>query len=138
MYETMVFWETEGQDSEIERDFAGIWRAADKVVYSRTLDRTSSARTRIERGLDPAAVRALKESSPKDLAVGGPHLAAQALDAGLVDELQVFVCPVLVGAGNRALPVRTFSWLQPTETRRFGNGTVFLRYEVDQLRPLRT
>lgn len=131
MYETMVYWETEGDDSEIERDFAGIWRTADKVVYSRTLDRVSSARTRIERGFDPEAVRALKESSAKDLAVAGPNLAGQALDAGLVDELQLLVVPALVGAGNPALPVRTFALLQLVEERRFGNGTMFLRYFVD-------
>ncbi|HKW60569.1 MAG TPA: dihydrofolate reductase family protein [Candidatus Dormibacteraeota bacterium] len=130
MYEIMVYWETGGESSEIEREFAGIWRSADKIVYSRTLDHTSSARTRIERGFDPDAVRALKDSSAKDLAVGGPHLAAQALAAHLVDELQLFVCPVLVGAGNRALPIRTLISVQLTEQRTFGNGTIFLRYET--------
>ena len=130
MYETMAYWETGGDDSEIERDFAQSWRAKDKVVYSRSLNKASSARTRIEREFDPDAVRAMKESAEKDISIGGPHLAAQAIAAGLVDELQLFVVPVLVGAGNRALPDLK-ARLSLLEERRFKNGTVFLRYGVD-------
>ncbi len=131
MYETMVYWETQGEDTDYTRDFAAIWRATDKVVFSRTLREASSARTRIEREFDPGAVRAMKESAVKDLAVGGSHLAAQAIEAGLVDELQLFVVPVLVGAGNRALPGLS-ARLALLEERRFGNGTVFVRYRIDR------
>jgi dihydrofolate reductase len=130
MYETMVYWETGGDDSEIERDFAQIWRATDKVVYSRSLESAASARTRLEREFDPDSVRAMKESVTKDVSIGGPHLAAQAIEAGLVDELQLFVVPVLVGAGNRALP-NLKARLALREERRFENGTVFLRYEIE-------
>jgi dihydrofolate reductase len=131
MYETMVYWETQGEDTDVTRDFAAMWRATDKVVYSRTLREASSARTRIERQFEPAAVLAMKESAAKNLAVGGPHLAAQALEAGLVDELQIFVAPALVGAGNRALPGLS-ARLALLEERRFGNGMVFLRYRIDR------
>ena len=130
MYETMVYWETSGDGSEIERDFAGIWRSAGKVVYSSTLQQTASARTRIERVFDPAAVRAIKEASARDLAIGGPQLAAQAIIAGVVDELQLFVAPVLVGAGNRALPDVHID-LTLLDERRFRNGTLFVRYGID-------
>ena len=132
MYETMVYWETEGEDTDFARDYADIWRAADKVVYSRTLDTARSARTRVERDFDPVTVRAMKESSPADIAVGGPHLAAQAFAAGLVDELQIFVAPALVGAGNRALAVQRFARLELLEERRFEAGFVFVRYGVDR------
>src|SRR6478752_4212408 len=107
MYETMVYWETAATPAdaqEVERDYAGIWRAADKVVYSSTLAEPSSLRTRIERTFDLDAVRRLKESREADLSVGGPDLAAQALRAGLVDEFQVFLHPVVVGGGHQALP----------------------------------
>ena len=130
MYETMVYWETGGDDSDIEREFARIWRAADKIVYSRTLQKASSARTRIERELEPDEVRRLKASAAKDITVAGPELAGQALQSGLVDELQLFVVPVVVGAGNRALPSGLTAQLALGEERRFGNGTVFLRYDV--------
>jgi dihydrofolate reductase len=132
MYETMVYWETEGEDTDITRDYATIWRAADKVVYSHTLEKAASARTRIERDFDVDAVRGMKQAAATDISIGGPQLAAQAVDAGLVDELQMFVVPVIVGAGKQALPVRTFSPLSLAEERRFGNGTVFLRYRVER------
>jgi len=107
MYEVMAFWETEGSgpgEPPVMHDFAEIWRAAEKVVYSRTLGEVSSARTRLEREFDPSAVRELVASASRDIAIGGPGLAAEALKAGLVDECQLFVAPVLVGAGKRALP----------------------------------
>lgn len=133
MYETMAYWETGGDEPEqaaAMRDFARIWRAADKVVYSRTLDGVSTARTRLERELDPAAVRRLKETADQDLTVGGPGLAAEALAAGLVDELQLLLVPVVVGAGKRALPTDLRLDLELRDQRRFANGTVHLRYSV--------
>jgi dihydrofolate reductase len=130
MYETMVYWETGGEDAAFTREFARIWRAADKVVYSRTLQHVSSARTRIERDFDAEAVLRMKDSAPRDLTVSGPELAGRALEAGLVDELQMFVVPVIVGAGKKALPAGVFVNLRLVGERRFGNGTVFLRYET--------
>jgi dihydrofolate reductase len=132
MYETMVFWE---QPSEAARqsagasDFAQIWQAADKVVYSTTLASVSSARTRIERRFEPEAVRLLKQSADRDLTVGGAALAARALEGGLVDELQLLLVPELVGGGKRALPDARLR-LALLEEHRFGNGTVFLRYAI--------
>jgi dihydrofolate reductase len=133
MYETMVFWESLPDPDampEYVRDFAEIWQATDKIVYTRTLGAVSSARTRIEREFNPDAVRELKASTDGDLSVGGAELAARALGAGLVDELQLFVVPVLVGGGKRALPDGVGGSLALLEERRFGNGTVFLRYRV--------
>jgi dihydrofolate reductase len=132
MYETMVYWETGGDEDEITRDFAQIWRGADKVVFSRTLGEASSERTRIERDFNADAVRRLKEAATGDVAVGGAELAGQAIAAGLVDELQLFVVPVLVGAGVRALPDHVFAPLALLEERRFDAGTVFLRYRFDR------
>jgi dihydrofolate reductase len=126
----MVYWETGPDEPDYLGDFTRIWRAAEKIVYSRTLETVASASTRIERDFDPAAVRALKESSARDITVGGPHLAAQALEAGLVDELQVFVAPALVGSGNAAFPARQFADLELREERHFAGGFVFLRYRV--------
>jgi dihydrofolate reductase len=133
MYETMVAWETldTGPDQQpVWRDFAEIWRAADKIVYSRTLQGASSARTRIERDFDPEAVRRMKASAGQDLTVGGPHLAAEAIKAGLVDEWHLFVAPVLVGAGNQAFPDKARVGLELLDERRFGNGMVFLSYRT--------
>ena len=107
MYETMVFWETADPDGDwpaVAREFAGIWQAAEKIVYSRTLETVSSARTRIERELDPYAIERMKQSSGSDIGIGGAELAGQAIAAGLVDELQLLLVPVLVGGGKRALP----------------------------------
>ncbi|MET0693073.1 MAG: dihydrofolate reductase family protein [Propionibacteriaceae bacterium] len=133
MYETMSYWEsplTDPDTSPVERDFATIWQAADKVVYSTTLDTVASARTRIERRFDPAAVRELKATSSTDLTIGGPDLAAQALAAGLVDQLQLVIVPVVVGGGHRALPDDLRLDLELREERRFGNGMVYLNYRV--------
>jgi dihydrofolate reductase len=132
MYETMVYWEssanTEGQPAVVE-EFGEIWRAADKVVYSRTLETVTTARTRIEREFDPEAVRRLKETAGSDLGIGGAELAAQAIGAGLVDECHLFLVPVVVGAGRRALPEARLN-LELLDERRFGNGTVYLRYSA--------
>jgi dihydrofolate reductase len=132
MYEVMLAWETldlSGQPSVIQ-DYAEIWRAAEKVVYSRTLDAVSSARTRLERDFDPEAVRQLKEASERDLAVGGPELAAHAFRAGLVDECHLFLAPVVVGGGQRSLPDEVRLDLELLDELRFGNGTVYLGYRV--------
>jgi dihydrofolate reductase len=131
MYEVMVSWETmdvAGEPPAI-RDFAEIWQTADKIVYSRTLETASSARTRIEPAFEPDAVRELKAAAERDLAVGGPDLAAQALRAGLVDECQLFLSPIVVGGGKQAFPDDRLE-LELLDERRFGNGTVFLRYRI--------
>jgi dihydrofolate reductase len=132
MYEVLVAWETFSLADQPRyiQDFAEIWRAADKVVYSRTLETASSARTRIERDFDPDAVRQLKATAERDLSVGGPDLAAQALEAGLVDELHLVVAPVVVGGGNQALPDKVRFDLELLDERRFGNGMVHLRYRT--------
>ena len=133
MYETMAVWETEptlGADSEVGQDFAEIWQAADKIVYSKTLEAPSTQRTRIERDFDPEVVRRMKASARSDLGVGGPELAADAFRAGLVDECQLFVAPIIVGGGKRALPADVRLELQLIDERRFGGGMVYLRYRV--------
>jgi dihydrofolate reductase len=134
LYEVMVAWETmdpAGQ-SPATVDYTGIWRAADKVVYSRSLDAVSSARTRIEREFDPAAVREWKASATRDLSVGGPELAAVALRAGLVDECHLFVNPVVVGGGTRALPDHLRVPLVLLDERRFDSGVVHLHYRLQE------
>jgi dihydrofolate reductase len=124
MYEVLSPWETMDDPAPVMRDFAQIWRSADKLVYSRTLGEPSTARTRIEREFDPEAVRRMEG----ELSIGGAELAGQAIRAGLVDELRLFVSPVVVGGGKAALP-EGFRWdLELVEERRFGNGVVFLRY----------
>ena len=135
MYEAMLPWETAHLDAaeapEAQREFAEIWRAAEKVVYSRTLPVVSTTRTRLESDFDPSAVRKLKESSPSDLSVGGAGLAAVAIAAGLVDEIHVFACPVLLGGGRPMWPVDGNRLdLTLMGERRFSGGTRYLRYEV--------
>ena len=133
MYETMVFWETQGDagdDHEVTADYARIWRAADKVVYSRTLESVSSDRTSLVREFEPEAVAARKTASDRDLTIGGAELGGRALAAGVVDELQLLLVPVLVGAGKRALPAGVRLDLELLEHRAFGSGTTFQRYRV--------
>jgi dihydrofolate reductase len=134
MYETMVYWETAptsgATDDAIHNDFATIWQAADKVVYSTTLTAPASARTRIEPVFEPDAVRKLKASAERDLSIGGAAIAAEALRAGLVDELHLLLVPVIVGAGKPALPDDVRLSLELLDERRFANGTVYLRYRV--------
>ena len=138
MYEVMVYWETAhtlaGQPLFI-RDFAQIWQAADKIVYSKTLERVSSARTRIERDFDPETVRQMKERAGSDITVGGPDLAAQAIKAGLVDECQLFVAPIVVGGGKPSLPNNVRQELELLDERRFGNGMVCLHYRTKRAEP---
>ena len=131
MYEVMAGWEDSQAFADAPhfiQDYAKIWQAADKVVYSRTLETVSSARTRIERDFDPKAVRRMKVHEGRDISVGGPGLAAQALGAGLVDEVHLFVAPIVVGGGKQALPDKVRVQLELLDERRFGNGMVYLRY----------
>lgn len=131
MYETMVAWEDlplANQPPHID-EFARMWRGVDKVVYSTTLGEVSSARTRIERVFEPETVRRLKDDAGTDLTIGGPHLAYQAIEAGLVDEYHLFVNPVIVGGGTRFLPDRVPIQLELVDQHRFGSGVVFLRYQ---------
>ena len=130
MYEVMAPWETLADQQSVMRDYAQIWQAADKVVYSKTLDTVASARTRIEREFDREAVRQLKAQAGRDISVGGPHLAAQAFKAGLVDECRLFLAPIVVGGGNQALPDHVRVRLELLDERRFGNGMVFLHYRT--------
>ena len=132
MYEVLLAWETLDLADEppVMRDFAEMWRAADKIVYSRTLEAVASARTRLEREFDPEAVRRLKAAAGHDLAIGGPDLAAHAFRAGLVDECHVFLAPVVVGGGKQSLPDDVRLDLELLDERRFGNGTVHLRYRT--------
>ena len=133
LYEVMVFWETmptlAGKTPAV-RDYTAIWQAADKVVYSRTLETASSAKTRIERDFDPDAVRRLKAQASRDVSVGGAELAAQAFRAGLVDECHLFLNPVLIGGGTRSLPDGVRLELELLDERRFGNGVVHLHYRT--------
>jgi dihydrofolate reductase len=128
MYEVMLYWETLPLDGEnpVARDYAGIWRSADKIVYSTTLRAPSSAQTRIESRFDPDAVRALKQSG--DVSISGPSLAAVAVRAGLVDEYQLFVTPVVVGGGTSFFPDGARAGLDLVDQRRFASGVVYLRY----------
>ena len=134
MYETMSAWETDASlaaQSEVTRDFAQIWQAADKVVYSSTLQTAPTARTRIEREFNAAAIRQMKASAPTDLTVGGPGLAAHAFRAGLVDECHLFLAPIVVGRGKRSLPEDARLVLDLVDQRRFASGMVHLRYRVN-------
>ena len=131
MYEVMAFWETAhtlpDEPPQI-KDYAEIWQAADKVVYSRSLEAVTTARTRLEREFDPQGVREMKAKATRDISVGGPHLAAEAIKAGLVDEYHFFVTPIVVGGGNPALPDNVRVKLELVDEHRFGNGTVHLHY----------
>jgi dihydrofolate reductase len=132
MYDVMRYWESLPRDEPpVMQDFARIWQGTDKIVYSKTLQAASTARTRLERDFDPAAVRQMKASATRDISVGGPELAAQAIKAGLVDEYQMFFVPVIVGGGKRFLPsdVR-LTRLELLDERRFRSGVVFLRYRA--------
>jgi dihydrofolate reductase len=131
MYETMVYWEAAGTgpgEPPFMRDYAEIWRAADKIVYSRTLEAASSARTRLERRFDLDCIRRMKAGADRDITVGGADLAGQAIRAGVVDELHLFVTPIVVGGGTRSLPDDARVTLELLDERRFTNGVVYLRY----------
>jgi dihydrofolate reductase len=133
LYELMQVWETDpaaAAQSPGAREFAQIWQAADKVVYSRTLEAASTTRTRIERDFDPEAVRHLKAAAERDFTVGGPTLGAHAITAGLVDEYHLFVWPAVVGGGKPFLPNRPRLRLELLDEHRFGSGAVYLRYRT--------
>jgi dihydrofolate reductase len=133
LFETMALWESDpalAAESELRADFARVWQAADKVVYSTTLDAVSTARTRLERSFDPDSVRELKASAPSDVTVGGATLAARAFNAGLVNECELFVYPVLLGGGTPAFSGDHRVHLDLLDEHRFGSGVVSLRYRV--------
>jgi dihydrofolate reductase len=138
MYEVLVAWENAdafADQPQFIKDYAEIWQATDKIVYSRTLEEVSSARTRIERDFDPDALRRLKASAGRDLTVGGPELAAQAIGAGLVDECHLFIAPAVVGGGKAVFADGARLELELLDERRFGGGFVYLRYGVNQVEP---
>jgi dihydrofolate reductase len=133
MYEVMVVWETDPtltEQSPVTRDFAQMWQAADKFVYSKTLRTVSTARTQMERDFDPEEVRQMKVSAGRDMVVGGPELAAQAFKAGLVDELHLFVTPIMLGGGKRSLPNDVRVKLELLDEQRFSSGMVYLHYRT--------
>ena len=133
MYETMSVWETDpnlAAESPLMRDFAEVWQAADKIVYSKTLETISTRKTQLERKFDPEAIRQLKEAVEHDLLIGGPELAAHAFRSGLIDECHLFLTPIIVGGGKQGLPDNVRFELELLEERRFGSGVVFLRYRV--------
>ena len=135
MYEIMTVWETDpnlAADSPLTQDFAEIWQAADKIVYSRTLAAASTRKTQIERTFNPEAVQQLKKTAQHDILIGGPELAAHAFRAGLIDECHLFLTPIIVGGGKQSLPDNIRLELELLEERRFSNGTVFLRYRTRQ------
>ncbi len=138
MYEIMTVWETDpnlAADSPLTQDFAQVWQAADKIVYSKTLTAASTHKTRIERNFDPEAIRQLKKTAQHDIAIGGPELAAHAFRAGLIDECHLFLAPIVVGGGKPALPENVRLELELLEERRFDNGMVFLRYRTKREEP---
>jgi dihydrofolate reductase len=133
MYETMRYWETAhtlAGEPPVGLDFARIWQAADKIVYSTTLGAPDTARTRIERDFDPEAIRQMKAAAERDITVGGPELAARAMTAGLIDEIHLFVAPIVVGGGKKFLPDDVRLELDLLDERRFGNGVVHLHYRT--------
>jgi dihydrofolate reductase len=133
MYETMMVWETDptlAAESPLMRDFVEIWQAAKKIVYTKTLETVSTRKTQLEQMFDPEAIRQLKAESEHDILIGGSELAAQAFRAGLIDECHLFLIPILVGGGKPALPDNVRLKLELLAERRFGNGTVYLRYRT--------
>jgi dihydrofolate reductase len=135
MYETMMVWETDpnlAAESPLRRDFAEIWQAANKIVYSKTLETVSTRKTQLERSLDPEVIRQLKEAVEQDILIGGAELAAHAFRSGLIDECHLFLIPIIVGGGKQSLPDNVRLELELLDERRFGSGVVFLRYRTRQ------
>jgi dihydrofolate reductase len=133
MYESMRVWETDptlADQSALMRDFAEVWQAADKIVYSRTLETVSTRKTKIEQSFDPESIRQLKESVKQDIHIGGAEIAAEAFQSGLIDECHLFIMPVIVGGGKQCLPGNVRLALELMDEHRFDNGTVFLSYRV--------
>ncbi len=137
MYETMMVWETDlnlAAESPLMRDFAETWKAAHKIVFSKTLETVSTRNTQLERSFDPGAIRQLKQTVQEDILIGGPELAAHAFRSGLIDECHLFIIPIIVGGGKQALPGNVRLALELVDERRFDNGVVFLRYRTNQAR----
>ena len=133
MYETMMVWETDpnlAADSPLTQDFAEIWQAANKIVYSKTLAATSTRKTQIEQNFNPEAIQQLKKTAQHDILIGGPELAAHAFRSGFIDECHIFLTPIIVGGGKQSLPDHIRLELELLEERRFRNGTVYLRYRT--------
>ena len=130
LYETMSYWETAAELSPVAQEYAEVWRAADKIVYSRTLETVSTAKTRLEHDFTPAAVLELKQFSATNLSIGGANLAGQALSAGLVDEIHLLLAPVIVGGGKPALPTGLTTGLKLNSQQHFSSGFAHLHYEV--------
>jgi len=133
MYKTMMVWETDpnlAADSPLTQDFAEIWQAANKIVYSKTLAAASTRNTQIERNFNPEAIQQLKKTAQDDILIGGPELAAHAFRTGLIDGCHLFLTPIIVGGGKQSFPDRFRLEFEILEERRFGNGTVFLRYRA--------
>lgn len=133
MYQTMMVWETDPElaaSSPLMRDFADIWQAGDKIVYSRTLEAASTSRTKIVRNFDPEAIRQLKKSAEKDILIGGPELSALAFQSGLIDECHLFILPIIVGGGKPSLPDNVRMRLELLGERRFASGVVYLGYRT--------
>ena len=133
MYETMLVWETDADfaaDSPLTQDFAQIWQAADKIVYSKTLASAPTRKTQIEQNFNPEAIKQLKKTAQNDISIGGPELAAHAFQAGLIDECHLFLTPIIVGGGKPSLPDKLRMELELLDERRFGNGVVYLRYRT--------
>lgn len=133
MYEVMRYWDTAptgDHEPSAGQEYAKIWQATDKIVYSKSLHRVSAGNTRIEREFEPEAIKQLKTTATRDVSVGGPTLAAQALKLGLVDECHLFLSPIIVGGGNPALPDNVRLGFELLDTRRFANGVVHLHYRV--------
>ncbi|PKO13750.1 MAG: deaminase [Chloroflexi bacterium HGW-Chloroflexi-10] len=133
MYESMMVWETDpnlAADSPLTQDFAQIWQAAEKIVYSKTLAAAATRNTQIERNFNPEAIKQLKKTVQHDILIGGPELAAHAFQSGLIDECHLFIIPIIVGGGKSALPDNLRLELELLEERRFGNGVVYLRYRT--------
>jgi dihydrofolate reductase len=133
LYETMAVWETEpalAAQSELRADFARVWQAADKIVYSTTLDAVSTAKTRLEPHFDPNVIREMKGTASRDLMVGGANLAAHAFNAKLIEECHLFIGPAVVGRGKPSLPSELHAKLELLDERRFDNGVVYVRYRI--------
>lgn len=135
IYETMMVWETDPRlaaESPLWRDFAETWQAANKIVFSKTLESVSTGKTQLERSFNAEAIQQLKKSVGKDILIGGAELAAQAFRSGLIDEYHLFLIPIILGGGKPSLPNNVRLDLNLLEERRFGSGVVFLRYQIRQ------
>jgi dihydrofolate reductase len=133
LYETMAVWETDpslAAQSKLSADFALVWQAADKIVYSTTLDAVSTGKSRLERGFDPDSIRKMKVTTSRDLMVGGANIAAHAFSARLIDEYHLFICPAIVGRGKPSLPSELRAKLELLDERRFDNGVVYVRHRI--------